>query len=172
METSSYLCVILRGGGIGSLYRFIDEFMTSHPNAGGIGINWLIFGSSGHIARPEGGVLENFTMCSDKDYHDNHTIKTICDPTKVLSASVHMPFFYRGFHNLYENGEVIPYGEELEIHWDKIRINHYFCKSLEEYTAIKMERGDVMFGATRKKLDFFRYRDQNVIHDTEILSHI
>ena len=41
-----------------NLYEFIDEFMKSHKHAGGIGANWLLFGSSGHETKPVGGVLE------------------------------------------------------------------------------------------------------------------
>ena len=164
--------VILRGGGIGSLYRFVDEFMTNHPNAGGLGINWLIFGSSHHEKRPKGGVLENFTMCAEQDFSANHHIKTICDPARALNVDVHHVDYLRGFYSLDENGERI-YGPVTEaVHFDKIRINHYFCKSLEEYTTIKMERGDVFWGATQKKIKSFQHHDQNVITDTEILSHV
>ncbi|MBQ7219797.1 MAG: hypothetical protein IJS28_02340 [Synergistaceae bacterium] len=146
--------------------------MTSHPNAGGIGINWLMFGSSHHEKRPEGGVLENFTMCAEDDFSTNHIIKTICNPVKVLSAAGHYPICYRGFHNLNEIGEILNGSRAETVHFDKIRINHYFCKSLDEYVTIKMERGDVSQGETYKKLPYFRSYDQNVITDTEILSHI
>ena len=53
------------GGGY-SLYEFVDGFMKAHPDAGCVRINWLIFGSNHHEKRPEGGVLENYTMCAEK----------------------------------------------------------------------------------------------------------
>lgn len=145
--------------------------MTSHKNAGGIGINWLIFGSNHHEKKPEGGVLENFTMCAEKDFFENRHIKTICDPLKVLSYIVHFPIYYAGFHNLNENGEIISSGNRTkEVHFDKIRINHYFSKSREEYIA-KKNRGRADLSAVRTMGDFHHF-DQNVLQETEILSRL
>ena len=164
------LYVILRGGGIGSLYTFIDEFMTSHPEAGGIGVNWCIFGSNGHITKPEGGVLENYTRRSEDDFPNNKHIKTICDPMKVLAVHhVHYPFYRRGFLNLDENGRTItgPFTETVS--FSKIRINHYFGKSLEEFKA-KRARGRATADALKPMSDF-DWHDRNDVPDTEILSH-
>ncbi|MBQ7733401.1 MAG: glycosyltransferase family 2 protein, partial [Synergistaceae bacterium] len=74
--------MFVRNNTDGGLYSFVDDFMKSHPNAGGLGVNWLIFGSSGHETKPEGGVLKNFTRCAEKNFRANHHIKTICDPMK------------------------------------------------------------------------------------------
>ena len=170
MLTSLCLYVILRGGGIGSLYRFIDEFMTSHPNAGGIGVNWCVFGSNGHTTKPEGGVLENYTMRAEDDFFPNRHIKTICDPSRVISVSTHYPTYVRGFYNLDENGEKIDGPLTQAVHFSKIRINHYFTKSREEF-MLKRNRGMADNNGIRNVSDFDSH-DQNVIHDTEILSHI
>ena len=164
------------GGGTNSILTFMDDFMAAHPNAGGLGINWLIFGSSHHEKKPEGGVLENFTMCAEKDsFWQNRFIKAIIDPARVLVQFVHSPTCRKGYYYLDENGEIIKLISGTlseQVHFDKIRINHYFCKSLEEYIAIKQARGDVFFGRSLKNttLDFFYDCDRNDIIDTEILS--
>ena len=173
---SLFLSVIILtgGGGTSDLPAFMDDFMAAHPNAGGIGINWLIFGSSRHEKRPTGGVLENFTMCAKRDFSANHHIKTICDPVKAISAGAHYTIYTRGFSNLDENGEIIGGALSKQVRFDKIRLNHYFCKSKEEYIAIKMKRGDVALGISSKNttLDVFYSHDRNDTIDTEILSHV
>lgn len=154
-----------------NLYEFIDEFMRAHPNAGGLGANWLIFGSSGHETKPAGGVLKNFVMCAEKDFSVNHHVKTICDPQKVLCfLSPHCPNYIRGYCELDENGEVIKGSLTDEVSFDKIRVNHYWSKSKEEFLK-KQARGRPDGGIIRGMDDFYAH-DQNIIKDTEILSHI
>ena len=153
-----------------NLYDFMDNFMQEHPNAGGLGVHWLIFGSSGHETKPEGGVLKNFLMCAEKNFGPNQLVKTICDPEKVLSfTSPHTPAYVKGYNNLNENGEIININYK-DVSFDKIRVNHYWSKSKEEFIK-KRARGRPDGGATRTMDDFYSH-DQNIIKDTEILSHI
>ena len=152
-----------------NLYDFVDDFMKSHENAGGLAVHWCIFGSNGHITKPEGGVLENYTMRSEKDFEHNIYIKTICDPLKVrYYPDPHFPIYFAGFYNLNENGEILRGSVSKRIICSKIRINHYFSKSKEEYIA-KKNRGKADRDDLRP-MDEFYVHDQNVIHDTEILS--
>ena len=160
------------GGGLSNLYEFVDEFMTSHPNAGGLAVNWCIFGSSGHITKPEGGVLENYTMRAEDDFPANQHIKTICDPTKVFFyGHVHFPTYRRGFHNLDEDGRIVRGPITEQVHFSKIRVNHYFSKSLEEYQE-KRIRGMADHLSGMRPMSDFTDHDRNEVHDTEILSHV
>lgn len=155
----------------GALYNFIDDFMSKHPNAGGLGVNWLVFGSSGHETKPEGGVLKNFTMCVEHDNPYNFHIKTICDSMKVFCwHHVHFPLYRRGFYNLSENGEIITGPFSNTVSFDKIRINHYRYKSQEEFIE-KVARGRADADIKRELKDFLGH-EFNINTDTEILSHI
>ncbi len=160
--------ILTWGGGNGNLCTFMDKFMAAHPNAGGIAINWLIFGSAHHETRPAGGVLENFTMCAEKDFSVNHHIKTICDPVKAIFVPAHYVIYTRGYYNLDENGEIVSGSLSEKVHFDKIRINHYFTKSREEYLIKKNVRGDV--NNVDRPMGFFNVHDRNDLTDTEILS--
>lgn len=151
----------------GNLCKFLDDFMSEYPNAGGIGVNWLIFGSSGHEKKPEGGVLKNFVMCAEKDFGPNHLIKTICDPMKVLGiCNPHFAVYRRGFYNLNENGEVIENSFAQNVSFEKIRINHYYSKSKEEFILRRAN------GRFEGAMEGFYHHDQNVLKDTEILERI
>ena len=155
----------------GNLCKFMDAFMSEHKNAGGLAVNWLIFGSSGHEKRPEGGVLRNFTRCSENDFKHNLAFKTICDPMRVLAAHVHAPScFYRGFHEVNEDGEIIINPSSSKVSFEKIRINHYFCKSKEEFQD-KMKRGKGYNPGGHSMKNFLRM-DKNDVEDTEILSRM
>ncbi len=162
--------VFVREKGV-NLCAFLDNFMSRYKNAGGIAVNWLIFGSSGIEKKPDGGVLENFVMCAEKDFSRNHFVKTICEPSKVLGwGGVHCPIYYRGFYNLNENGEISNYTRTKKVSFEKIRINHYFSKSKEEFLR-KKARGMADVSGERPMEDFYVH-DQNELQDTEILSHV
>ena len=155
----------------GNLCAFLDRFMSENPNAGGIAVNWCIFGSSGCITKPEGGVLENYTMRSEDNFEANLHIKTICDPQKVFFyGHCHYPTYRKGFCNLDENGNIVTGPFTSRVSFSKIRINHYYCKSREEYIA-KMKRGRADALLFNDMSNFNKY-NQNVMHDTEILSRI
>ena len=171
IDADEFIFVRKSLGGV-NLFDFVDKFMAEHKNAGGIGVNWLIFGSNHFEKKPEGGVLKNFTMCAEKDFPANRHIKTICDPLKVLAwRNPHFPFYRKGFQNLDENGEPINEGAFTEkVNFDKIRINHYYSKSKEEFIA-KKNKGNAV-GIAIRDMSYFYNNDQNIIKDTEILEKI
>ena len=161
------------GGGHCDLVTFMDDFMAANPNAGAIGVNLLYFGSSHHETKPAGGILENFTMCSGKDFGWNRFLKTISDPVKILVQTVQSPLCYRGYDFIDENGYIFTMMETQicrELHTEKIRINHYCTKSKEEF-ILKTKRGNAdSFGM--RSMDSFYEFDRNECTDTEILSLI
>ena len=158
------------GGGISNLYEFIEEFMKTHPEAGGLGVNWCLFGSNGHITKPEGGVLENYTMRAADNFCNNLYVKTISDTSKIWYLGCHFPICRRGYYNLDENGAVIFASTSEKVHFDRIRVNHYFTKSYEEFLA-KRARGRAD-GSPQLPMSAFDKQDRNEVHDTEILSRL
>ena len=161
---------VLRRGNI-TLYQFVDEFMTSHPKAGGLAVHWCLFGSNGYLTKPEGNVLENYTMRAEDNFELHRIIKTVFDPMRVFSyGQVHFPIYCRGFHSLNEDGEVVIGSTAASVHFNKIRINHYFTKSREEYIQ-KRNRGKADIPGLRDMSEFDIY-NRNEVNDTEILSRI
>lgn len=70
------------------------DIVARYPNAGGLALNWMLFGSSGHIQRPTGGVLANYNQCVR-----NCHIKTLVNTKHVLNISdgVHHFIYKPGF---------------------------------------------------------------------------
>lgn len=84
------------------------------------------------------GVLERFTRCSKAT--DKH-VKTIANPRAIDFLYVpHSAVYFNGAYAVNENGSIVsgPFNESLTA--EKIVINHYHTKSLEEF-AKKSQRG-------------------------------
>lgn len=147
----------------------LPEFLKAYENYGGLGVNWLIFGSNGHLHRTNKPQLQSFTMRSDESFSPNNHIKSIVQPRFVKSAFKSHCFHYiDGKQCVNENFAPID-GATSDISVRKIQLNHYYCRSLEEYRE-KIERG---ISDTRKarKLEAFYYHDaeSNKVQDITIL---
>ncbi len=148
----------------------ILELFASYPNAGGLAVNWRMFGSSGHISKPEGGVLENYLYRSKDDGRGNICVKTIVDPRRVYRVvHAHYPMYYKGFYSVDESGKRVEGWANPVKEIRRLRINHYFTKSKEEW-IIRRRLGRV----TRKHFEIrmmeeFYAHDNNDIYDDGML---
>ena len=142
----------------------LDEFMV--PDSGGdkvtdildklskhisqIWIRWIFYGSNGHITKPDGLVTESYTKRAKKQtWH----YKSIVNPRLVFSTGCH---------------EQVVAKRTKQMPTKVIRINHYFCKSWEEFSK-RAGRGDAFngtqFGIKRYTRQFFDSRDKNDVED-------
>lgn len=109
--------------------------------AGGVGINWRDYGTSGHKEPVPGLVIENYTMRGEDDYFQNVHIKTIYNPRVVtLIDNPHNGHYRDGYYTISEHGSIIPFIYFYDNHCDILRINHYFSKS-EAQIIEKNRRG-------------------------------
>ncbi len=70
-------------------YDNVKSFLNEYKNADSVAVNWLFFGTNGHIETPQGLVIENYTKSTN--LLDQH-IKTFVRPEKVTHTS--NPHFY------------------------------------------------------------------------------
>ena len=137
---------------------------------GGLGVNWLLFGSSGHLTPPVGLTIENYLRRAEKTHEINRHVKSIIQPAKTASTggSAHHFFYKPPFFCVNERKEPIPsayspHSSEL------IQLNHYFSRSLEEY-SVKMTRGRADTGGRYAMTDFDeREGYANAVEDRTIL---
>ncbi|MCL2074989.1 MAG: glycosyltransferase family 92 protein [Betaproteobacteria bacterium] len=119
----------------GTIPDAIRRIKKQFPNGQQILSPWIMFGTSGHVVRPEGLVIEHYTKCMPLTRHEH---KAIVNPRLVKSVrSAHIFTLCLGdtitqdginfFENRYplSSQEILPHPE--------IRINHYWTKSVEEY---------------------------------------
>lgn len=147
----------------------LRKFMRKYDNYGGLGVSWLIFGANGHTKKPLGSQLENFTLRSGYGFIANSHIKSIVQPRFVKSASNAHSFKYiKNYNCVNEHFKDIE-GCFSPNSVDTIQLNHYYCRSLEEYHQ-KVARGNCDTKRARK-LEAFHIHNQesNAVEDTEIL---
>lgn len=121
----------------------IPEFLADYEKYPGVVINWVCFDSNGYEKKPteHGGLLTaNYTRVR-KNHNNNSgykdtTVKSIVNPKVVASIiQVHYGLYFLNNEAVTENFQRTR-GQETKFHSSKkIRINHYYTKSREEYVA-------------------------------------
>jgi hypothetical protein len=151
----------------------LRELLTDFEDFAGLGVNWVMFGSSGHETPPPGLVIENYTLRADYALPTNLHIKSIVQPRHVrCPLSPHHFAFAPDRHCVNERGFPLPgpYGPH---HNDRIQVNHYFFRSRQDFREkIERGRGDMTTDAFRHSLqDFERQLGYCAIRDEAMLRH-
>lgn len=125
----------------------VEEALAAVGDFPNVSLPWHMFGTSGHKARPPGGVLANYTKRSaDPLSREEHStnFKCIVDPCDVVEVAIHH-FATRRFGELTANdaGErTSRKGRKEQRFYSNafLQLNHYYSKS-EEDMREKMARG-------------------------------
>lgn len=160
----------------GQLAPTVSEILEMDRHAAGVAINWNVYGSSGHKTRPKGLVIENYLYRADRDNEANRCIKTIGNPRlmKGYILDPHAPFYYYGYYSISECGKRVegPWNEYPDNSYEKIMVNHYFCKSVEE-GKIKQERGLATHEQDIKNgWEEYQKNDRNEVYDDILLKYV
>jgi hypothetical protein len=147
----------------------LAAFLKGYETFGGLGINWLIFGSNGHAKKTGRPQLESFTMRTSEHHRLNTHTKSIVQPRFVKSAfNAHFFHYIRNKFCVNENFTPIS-GAFSKVSVNKIQLNHYFCRSVEEFSA-KQKRGRGDTGEERTMEEFYTHdKVANAVKDTAIL---
>lgn len=128
------------------VYNVVSELIRkAGKGAAGIGVNWCIYGSAHLEKKPKGLIMENFIYrgkSGTETHWGNYHIKTICNPRLVKNyISPHYPIYKLGGYNINDsNGKRLWGWFCHDVKWQNLRINHYYCKSREQYIQ-KISRG-------------------------------
>ena len=82
--------LVLQGGGA----QDAPALLRRYEAYAGLALNWVMFGSSGHEGRPEGGVLANYVSCMPAAHPAHHHVKSIVDPRRVVKPGTPHHFEY------------------------------------------------------------------------------
>ena len=127
----------------------VSDVMTEYESWPGVGVNWAVFGSSGHRTKPEGPVIENFVRCTEAVGYNRH-IKCVIDPRRVQNFCLAHFFIFRGDPRVVvdENHQPVTgprYSMTDDVSFARLRINHYSTKSEEELrrklTRVRVDNG-------------------------------
>jgi hypothetical protein len=156
----------------------LPEILGEFEEFPGVGVNWAVFGSSGHRTRPPGLVIESYVRRTD-DPGINRHVKSIVDPRRVRAFCV--PHFF-----MYDQGLAVdeqrrpitgpPYSHTDGVSFDRLRVNHYAVKSEEEF-RLKLARGPADSSIPKRdrfsEAQLARMAGQyNEVEDRSILMHL
>lgn len=155
----------------------LKDALIDFEDFAAVAINWVSFGSNGHVEPPLGWVTENFTdrgaldhsiaaphleiesnnQTKAKKYRPlNSHVKCVVNPkrTKFFRSAHHFQYA-PGSYAVDENFERVdgPFTQSVSI--QKLRINHYWSKSLVELET-KLQKGRVS-QSTNKAPNAYNY---------------
>lgn len=138
----------------------VDEFMMfeagwnlqrleeAFKEYGGILLAWKLYGANGHIKRPEGNVVDNYTShLSEGSTLDGNPKWNVKSFVNIKNCST-MPCIHR-----FEGCVATNYSEEETLCFEKAWLNHYYSKSWEDYCDRIFNRGNMNNNA--RSLDQF-----------------
>lgn len=142
----------------------LPALLHDYEEYGGLAVNWVLFGSSGHIHRPKGGTLANYWKCVPPSHPENLHIKTIANMKYVshVSGTPHFFFYNEGKTAVNENFEVVEGARTQKNLIERVVIYHYVTKSKEEFKN-KAARGSGM--KNHKPAGFFDAIERLAVED-------
>ena len=141
----------------------ITDIINACRNCAEIKVDWLHFGSNGHIAQPS-SVIEGFTKRAafdrQKEYYGH---KSFFRPDKLIRFDIH-------FHYVDGVSKHFNYSDDASV---MMVINHYNIQSRDFFLNVKCTRGDInnWFDHIKKTRDIqlFNKYDVNEIEDRRLL---
>lgn len=158
-----------------SISEYVGRFGS---DTSAIGINWRLFGSSGHLKVQPGLVIERFQQASKWDAPKNQHIKTIAKVEAILAPNVHSCRIRSGMYvnSSGEETSVIRDGFIAPVRTEFAQVNHYVVKSRQEF-GDKISRGNATLPKNAinkfkgRDDQFFLQHDLNDEVDKEILRY-
>jgi hypothetical protein len=135
-------------------HKSIPDLLENYKAYGGLALNWLIYGSSGHLTTPQGLAKDNFLWRTPADYPGNVHVKTIAQMEycyniyNVHTCASTKPIVNEDYQSV--NGAL---GDSSR---STCHLNHYITRSLEEYQR-KIDLG--------KKINYVEYANINGFND-------
>jgi len=118
----------------------VADVLHEYEDLDSLSVYWHMFGTSGHVRKPSGLVIENYTHRLRKPTHScKHLsrVKTIVRPCAVRGVhNTHVFILRNGYPESWtEHRQKIGHADHrlATRSTDVLRINHYYSKSLAEY---------------------------------------
>ena len=111
-----------------------ERYPWHGQEAGGIGVNWRVYGMNGHEKKPEGLVIENYLYRAEDTLPYSTHVKVICNPRVVEAMyTPHRARYKPGYWSISERGSLIFTSVFHDAHFEYLQCNHYAFKSKEEF---------------------------------------
>lgn len=123
------------------LLDVIDEIYALDFRSGCVGVNWREYGCAGLETRTDALLTESHFYRAEDAFKKNAHVKAVCNPRKVERfLNPHFPIMKENALMITEAGTMFFLSYCYESNCEKLRINHYYIKSKEEFFE-KAKRG-------------------------------
>jgi len=146
----------------------LKVFLQDYEAFAGLAVSSLFFGSNQQRSRPDIGQLAGYTMRTDETFFENEIIKSIVQPDQVLMPNSPHDFIYNEKSWCVNEKKLRVDYQRFPNSIEKIQLNHYFCRSLDEIdTKLRRGRGDA--GEPWRRHRFEMVNARSVVEDRAIL---
>jgi Glycosyltransferase family 92 len=114
-------------------YEQLPNVLGQYEQWPGVVVNVARFGTSGHRTRPDGLVLENYLVHLRLD--SDRTVKSIVDPIATRRCLSSHQFEFHRRTAVDENGYPVWETASKSATFERLCVNHYYTKSVEELVA-------------------------------------
>ena len=158
-----------------SIVEVVDEVLSHDKCSQALAVTWRLFGSNGHEAADYSrGVLERFTRRAPNEgvLGGEPYVKLVGNPRSMkFFSGAHFSFHFGGNCTVDEFGNKVTSHANASKRVDKIALNHYAAKSLEEFSR-KNRRGFADNANIRPYTrELFDSLDRNEVFDDDILTY-
>eukprot|EP00775_Hariotina_reticulata_P011536 gene11536-11679_t len=117
-------------------------FLSGFEQRAAVGVNWVLFGSSGLLKRPQEGPLASFTSCVPQQHWESTHVKVIANTAGILGIgpTPHEMLMRPGMTTVDVDGQPFKGPKTPKAKWHKLVLHHYVLKSKAEF-ATKSARG-------------------------------
>lgn len=151
--------------------RAVADLLPAYGAFPGVGVNWCVYGTNGHTAKPDGFVIENYTRRTDDEALNCH-IKSIVQPARTALRRPADPHHFSYVHGLAVNEAMHPIMGPFSRppSHELLRVNHYWSKSADEAIAkAGKHRSD---NGELRDVSALLDEDLNAVEDTSILGYV
>ena len=151
-------------------FATIEEALNTLPRSA-VGVNWLVFGSSGQVEYSPEPVIQRFTGRPFSSHPVNQHIKSVIwmDQNVLIGSD---PHFFQVQHGTV-NEKAYPVSGPFSQHSsDLLRINHYSTKSLAEWRKRILLGKPDRAGVEVREQEWYWDRQQQEVDDREIWRYL
>jgi Tfp pilus assembly protein PilF len=149
----------------------LKDFLKGYETYAGVGVSSLFFGSSRQQHRPQCGQIAGYCWRTHQTYYENNLIKSIVQPSKILFPNSPHDFIYKENAFCVNEKQLRIDYQRFPNYIDKIQLNHYFCRSLDEIEQ-KLQRGRGAAASSWKRARFDNVNTHAIYQDVTILQNL
>lgn len=155
------------------LKEAIKSFFSKNKYAGGLVVNWIMFGDNGHVRTPSGLCFESFTKRALPGKAGTRYVKSVIQTKNTLSIEMpHYAAYKWGKAAYSQDGKIVPGPFNTTNHYPTpIHLNLYFCKSIEQWHK-RRNLGDVATPNFIRPTSTFHSHNNNDVEDVSILAYL